>query len=589
MSPKQSRAWWKEANAYQIWPASFQDSNNDGCGDIAGIISRLDYLQALGIDLIWLSPVYDSPQHDMGYDIRNYEDIYSKYGTLQDMELLIKEVKNRNMRIIMDLVVNHTSDEHEWFKQSASSKDPSNAYHDWYHWRDPKGIDAAGHPLPPNNWRAAFGGSVWTYVEARKQFYLHLCLPEQPDLNWFNPKTRKAIYDSAIDFWLRRGVDGFRVDVVNFYWKDLNFPDSVIQNPDDQYQPMEPQNILNGPLMHEWLQEQRQEALNKYGDVMLVGELPATSEEEILKYLSPATRELDMIFDFDLFIAGNSWDGLLHDWKKPDLSLLKPAFVKTQGLLRSGKGWPTTFLENHDNSRSIDRFGPGADSIHYQEAAKMLALLTTTLSGTLYMYQGQEIGMTNVPKTWTKDHFRDKAVLRYLDEIERKSPNDTQMKQTAFKAALNLSRDNARTPVQWSAEQNAGFTDGEPWIAVNDNYKYINVRNQEGQSNSVLEFWRGMLQLRKQYKDCLVYGDFTLLADTEDTKLAYVKTCADSGARMYVELNFSDYNQPPLENTVLKNEDRQLLLSSYHDQPTDVKSAFRPWEGRVYVISDFDP
>jgi len=582
MPSEQVRKWWKEATCYQIWPASFQDSNDDGCGDIPGIISRLDYLKELGIDLIWLSPVYDSPQHDMGYDIASYEDIWPKYGTLKDMEQLIMEVKMRDMKIIMDLVVNHTSNEHIWFKESAKTKDEDNHYRNWYHWRDPKGFDADGKPIAPNNWRAAFGGSVWTYVEARKQFYLHLGLPEQPDLNWFNSRTRSAIFDSAIEFWLKRGIDGFRVDVVNFYWKDLTFPDSVVTNPGELYQPMEAQYIVNGPLMHDWLQEQRREALDKYGDVVLVGELPATSGEEILQYLSPENRELDMILDFDIFMAGNSWNALPHEMRKPKLTELKSAFCKTQGLINGG--WPTAFLESHDNSRSIDRFGPGADSVHRVAAARMLALLVTTLSGTLYIYQGQEIGMTNMPKTWAKEDLRDKAIINYLADIERKYPGDAEWKQRAHDAALRLGRDNARTPVQWSSDAHAGFTRGEPWIAVNDNYRTMNAKDQEGKDDSVLEFWRSMLRKRKQLVDTLVYGRFELLDEQNEEKLSFVKS-SDAGDRIYVELNWSNDEQALLTLPATQNSSRKFLMSSHPDATTDeVSRALRPWEGRAYII-----
>lgn len=586
MSQKQVRKWWKEANAYQIWPASFQDSNDDGYGDIPGIISRLDYLKDLGIDLIWLSPVYDSPQHDMGYDISNYEDIWQKYGTLADMEALIREVKARNMKLIMDLVVNHTSNEHKWFKKSATSSDSSNPYHDWYLWQDPKGYDSDGQPIPPNNWRSSFGGSAWVYVESRRQFYLHLFLPEQPDLNWFNPAARRAIYDSAIEFWLKKGIDGFRVDVVNLYWKDTSFPDATVKEPGEPDQPIELHHTVNGPLMHEWLQEQRREALDKYGDVMLVGELPGTSTEEILRYISPQNRELDTIFDFDILTAGDGWWELeLHDRKKAKLSQLKPAFVKTQGLLSEGQGWPTTFLENHDNPRSIDKFGPGQNSENREAAATMLALLVTTMSGTLFVYQGQEIGMTNMSKSLKQDDFRDRMITQYFDDVARKYPDNMAMKQRSLDAALWLSRDNGRTPVQWTAEANAGFTKGAPWIGVNDNHKEINVANQLGKADSVLEFWRSLLKLRKQYKDVLVYGDFEVLDEPNDETMSYLKRCPDSGKQIFVQLNFTDYDQPLLAHPKAGSSTRRLLISSYHGTSADeAENPLRPWEGRAFTL-----
>jgi oligo-1,6-glucosidase len=294
--------WWKDVTGYQIWPASYKDSNDDGLGDIPGITSTLDYLIHLGVDFIWLSPVYDSPHHDAGYDARDYESIWAKYGTLDDMDTLIREVHVRGMRIVMDLVVNHTSNEHTWFPESKKSK--SNPYSNWYIWGDPKYEGADRKRQPPNNWRAAFGGSYWTYVPEQDQYYLHLCLPEQPDLNWQNGATRREIYASAIEFWLKKGIDGFCVDVVNFYWNDPSFPDAKVVHETEEYQPMEPQHIISGPKMHDWLREQRIEALGKYGeDVVLIGELPGTSREEVLRYVSAQSRELDMVFDFDIYMT----------------------------------------------------------------------------------------------------------------------------------------------------------------------------------------------------------------------------------------------------------------------------------------------
>lgn len=588
MPQKQTRQWWKEANAYQIWPASFQDSNDDGFGDLPGIVSRLDYLKNLGIDLIWLSPVYDSPQHDMGYDISDYENIWPKYGSLEDMDILIKEAKARGIKLMMDLVVNHTSNEHKWFIESAKSADESNPFRDWYLWREPKGFDAGGKPIPPNNWRSAFGGSAWEYVEARKQFYLHIFLPEQPDLNWFNPVTRQAIYTSAIEFWLKRGIEGFRIDVVNLYCKDTNFPDAAMVLPGETYQPVERQHVLNGPLMHDWLQEQRREALDKYGDVVLVGELHGTAEEEIMRYLSPDTRELDMIFDFDLFHKGDASTGLPHDERVPKLTELKPAFVKTQGLMSQGKAWPTTFLENHDHSRSIDRFGPGARSPYREDAAKMLAILVCTLSGTLYVYQGQEMGMTNMPKTWKREDFRDKLVLRYFAEMAERYAGDEDMLKVVLDSALRIGRDNARTPVQWSDGANGGFTKGAPWIGVNDNYEVINAAAQEGKSDSVLEFWRRILKLRKEYKDVLVYGDFELLDRSNEQKLSFIKSCSDTGNQMLVELSFSDQEQALLDISQVKGIARALAISSCpRTEALDAESPLKPWEGRVWNLASW--
>ena len=572
--------WWKDATGYQIWPASYKDSNSDGIGDIPGITSTLDYLKHLGVDFIWLSPVYDSPQHDAGYDVRDYENIWAKYGTMEDMDALIGEVHARGMRIIMDLVVNHTSNEHRWFQESKKSK--SNPYSNWYIWRDPKYEGTDGKRHPPNNWRAAFGGSVWTYVPERDQYYLHLALPEQPDLNWQNDATRKAIYTSAVEFWLKKGIDGFRVDVVNFYWKDPSFPDAKVVLESEEYQPMEAQHILNGPKMHDWLREQRIEALDKYGeDVVLIGELPGTSREEVLRYVSAQSRELDMVFDFDIFMAGNDWNTKLHDFQPFKLPELKDALIKTQGYLANTDAWTTTFIENHDNARSVSRFGPG-EGEHKNAAAKMLALFITTLSGTLFIYQGQEIGMSNVPPHWTKEDFRDKAIMRYFEEIEQQYPGDEKMRERAIAAARQLGRDNARTPVQWSSEPNGGFSTVEPWIRVNDNFEQVNAARQLGDGQSVLEFWRRMIKVRTQHKDVFIYGVFELLDRDNATTVSFLKTSQNGEKKVLVVLNFSGEEADLYVPEDLKGQTLELVISSAEARGAEER--LRPWEGRAYAV-----
>ena len=582
----QLRRWWKEATCYQIWPASFQDSNGDGLGDIQGIISRLDYLKDLGVDLIWLSPIYDSPQHDMGYDVRNYEDIYEKYGNLKDMEALIAQIKSRGMKLIMDLVVNHTSFEHHWFLESRKSR--NNPYSDWYIWRDPKYRDADGTPHPPCNWRAAFGGSVWTYAPEREQYYLHLALPEQPDLNWQNEITRKAIYKSAIEFWLAKGIDGFRVDVVNFYWKDLSFPDSKVVLPDEEFQPMEVQHVINGPRMHEWLQEQRSTSLDKFGeDIILVGELPGTSTEEVLRYIDPQTRELDMIFDFDIFVAGNNFDMLLHEFRRAKLTEIKKTLVKTQGFLNGGKAWTTTFLENHDVSRSVSRFGPG-DGPYHTSAAKMLALLVATLSGTLFIYQGQEIGMSGLPsKKWKREDFKDRAAIDYLDKMERQYGGDEAMMLRAFEAAVELGRDNARTPMQWTAGANAGFSNVDPWIPVNDNYVLFNAEDQAKDPGSILGFWKQFLKLRKLHKDTLIYGSFSLVDAENEKTLTFLKSSEDGSGQCLVALNFSDQETELFVPESMSGAKLNMLVST--SSQAGREGFLDPWEGRLYGIESNSP
>lgn len=573
MKGKSAQKWWKDAVVYQIWPASFCDSNDDGVGDLLGIIQKLDHLRDLGVDLIWLSPIYDSPQHDMGYDVRNYEDVWAKYGTMEDMDRLISEAKSRGIRIVMDLVINHTSNEHKWFLESRESK--TNPYSDWYIWRDPK-YDADGTRRPPSNWRAAFGGSAWEYVAERDQYYLHLCLPQQPDLNWLNPATRKAIFSSAVDFWLRKGIDGFRIDVVNFYWKDPTFPDAAVILPDEEFQPMEGKHIINGPPVHDWLKELRSKITENHGDeIVLIGELPGTDPAEILRYTSPEAGQLDMIFDFDIFMAGNDWSGLLHTLKLPSLRLVKDSLIKTQTVKDA---WTTAFLENHDNSRSVSRFGPG-DGPQCEAAAKMLAVFVCTLSGTLFIYQGQEIGMTNIPNHWTRKDLRDAAVLRYLDKVDRDHPGDEGMGEKALAAARKFGRDNARTPVQWTNEKHAGFSRADPWIRVNENYRAINVADQVRRTDSVLSFWKRMIAIRRQFSKPLVYGDFEVLDKDNAETMCYLKSYGQEN--MLVTLNFSGEKAKMCLPSLAKGDSWKLVASSIGNGV--VSDTLQPWEGRLYA------
>lgn len=514
-----------------------------------------------------------------GYDVRDYESIWDKFGTLQDMDILIAEAKARGMKLIMDLVVNHTSDEHVWFQESKRSR--TNSMSDWYIWRDPK-TDAQGDKKPPNNWRAAFGGSVWTYVAERDQYYLHLCLEKQPDLNWTNPDVRKRVYDTAVDFWLRRGVDGFRMDSVVAFWKDLRFPDSVITKPDQEFQPMEGKYIMNGPPVHDWLKELRARIEKDHGpDIVLIGELPATETEEIERYIDPSAKELDMVLDFDHFMAGNDWHAPLHERSRPALPLLKDAMLKQQNFMQHG--WTSAFTENHDNPRSIDRFGPG-DGEHRDAASKMLAMFLCTLSGTIFLYQGQEIGMTNIDASWTRADIRDAAGLDYLGEVESKFPHDMGKQQAALQGLHRLGRDNGRTPVQWSAGPNAGFSGVKPWIRVIDNHKAINVAQQEGDSNSVLSFWKRMIKMRRQYRDQLIRGRFEV-HDRENLKtFTYIKTSCVTAEVLLVTLNFGDENADLFIPGDVDGSNMRLLTSTASEQAFNAmdRGRLRPWEGRVY-------
>jgi len=496
------------------------------------------------------------------------------------MDLLISSAKARGMKLIMDLVVNHTSDEHAWFLESKSSR--SNPKSDWYIWRDPKTF-ASGSRQPPNNWRAAFGGSAWTYVPERDQYYLHLCLEKQPDLNWTNVETRAAIYSSAVDFWLKRGVDGFRIDSVVAFWKDPRFPDSAITDPESEYQPMEGKYIMNGAPVHDWLKELRARIETDHGsDIVLIGELPATDTSEINRYIAPSSHELDMILDFDHFMAGNDWHAPLHLRTRPPLPLLKDAITKQQAFLQTG--WTTAFTENHDNPRSIDRFGPG-DGEHHVSASKMLALFLCTLSGTIFLYQGQEIGMTNIDASWTRSDIRDAAGLDYLDEMQRKFPDDVAKQEAAMEGLRRLGRDNGRTPVQWSSAPNAGFSTAKPWIKLIDNFRSINVEREESEPDSVLAFWKRVIAVRREYKDQLIWGRFEVHDRENLETFTYTKIGGDSAEVLLVVLNFGDEDADVFVPGDVDGSSMRLLMSTSSEHSLEGVNGGRlgPWEGRLYI------
>lgn len=585
MAPK--LPWWKDAVGYQVWPASFKDSNDDGWGDIPGIISKLDHIKDLGVDFIWLSPMFDSPQYDMGYDMSNYEDIYSKFGTLEDVETLITEVHARGMRLLLDLVVNHTSHEHAWFRESKQSLTNDKA--DWYIWRPPKYINGQRHP--PNNWRSHFWGSAWEYSPERDQYYFHLFLPQQPDMNWENPATREAIYESAIRFWLAKGIDGFRVDVANLYCKDQSFPDAAIVDPSAELQPMDPKYYANGSRMHEWLREQRQQALDPFGpDIVLIGELAETSTAEILAYTSSRHRELDMVFDFEFKCSGGPDKELVPnpaptDFGPPVLSEVKAAFAKTQGFLDDevSDSWTTVFMENHDFPRAVSRFGDDSPAL-WACSAKMLALFSCTLSGTLFMYQGQEIGMTSLPVEFSIDEMRDVASIAYVRDALATRPGDEEWRKKVMRAVRDLGRDNARTPMQWSAGVNAGFSDIEPWIKPNPNFREINVASQKGVDGSVLEFWRQLVRLRKssEWKGAFVHGKFELLDPSNERTFTFFKTDKQTGKKVLVALNFSGVKQSVGVLESVRLDGLEVLISNI--DACNGKTELRPWEGKVYVL-----
>ncbi|CAM9019870.1 unnamed protein product [Wickerhamomyces anomalus] len=562
--------WWKDSTIYQIWPASYKDSNGDGVGDIPGIISTLDHIKNLGASVIWLSPHYDSPQDDMGYDIANYEAIYHKYGTMDDMNQLIDEVHKRGLKLILDLVVNHTSSEHAWFKESRSSKD--NSKRDWYIWRKPK-YDEQGNRHPPNNWVSYFSGSAWEYDEVTDEYYLCLFAKSQPDLNWENEVTRNAIYKSALEFWFKKGIDGFRIDVASMYSKNQKFEDAPIVFPDTEWQPCGEYHV-NGPRVHEFHKEMFSKVTSNY-DVMTVGEVGHCSREDALKYVSAKEKELNMIFLFDVVDVGSNKSDRFR-YEGFSLKDFKDAVTVQCDFIKGTDAWSTVFIENHDQPRSVTRFGNTSNKQLLNKSAKLLTLLQTSLTGTLFIYQGQEIGMTNVPRSWDISEYKDINTINYWADFKKKYPNDEKKADELLDLINLLARDHARSPVQWDDSPNGGFTTGTPWSRVNDNYPEINVKAQTGDPNSVLSFWQKSIKLRQFYKDVLIHGDYEVL-DYENEKLfTYTKTSPEQKA--YVVLNFANED---VEFKPLIEGDFQLVNSNVDDIKEDVLT---PYEGRIYLV-----
>ncbi|KAF2094423.1 glycoside hydrolase [Rhizodiscina lignyota] len=568
MTITEERKWWKEGVVYQIYPASFKDSNDDGIGDIPGIISELDYIRSIGVDIVWICPMYDSPQVDMGYDISDYEAVYPPYGTVSDMESLIHECHKRDMHIILDLVVNHTSDQHKWFKESRMSKESPKR--DWYIWRPAKYVN--GVRKPPNNWRSNFEGSAWQWDEATQEYYLHLFCPEQPDLNWENEEVRKAIYDSAMEFWLRKGIDGFRVDTVNMYSKGLIMPDAPVTDPDAEWQ-FAGYQYCNGPRMQEFLSEMNA-VLAKY-DAMTVGECPNThTAEGVLKYVSAKQKQLNMVFQFDVVDVGmgpHKFQTTPFAWKLPTL---KAAIAGTQTLIKGTDAWTTAFLENHDQARSISRFASDAPE-HRVASGKMLALMLATLSGTLFVYQGQELGMINAPLEWSMDEYKDVDSSNYYKMVNDRSGGDPKSLASAKAALQHLARDHARTPMQWNSHKYAGFSSCKPWMRVNDDYTVCNAQQQQQDKGSVLSFWKKLLRLRKEYSDLFVYGDFELLDAANENLFSFTKEYRASKA--FVVLNFTGQKQAGASP-----ENSKLLMNTAEEPKAE---SLLPYEGRVYLMA----
>jgi oligo-1,6-glucosidase len=577
------RAWWKEAVVYQIYPRSFNDTGGDGVGDLAGIIEKVDYLDDLGVDCIWLNPVYESPNADNGYDIADYQSIMAEFGTMAEWDRLLDDLHDRDIRLIMDLVVNHTSDEHAWF---VESRDPASEKRDWYYWRE--GVDADtvdwdtdGGPdgeAAPNNWESFFGGPAWAYDEQSEEWYLHMFDRKQPDLNWRNEEVREAVFE-MMEWWLQKGIDGFRMDVVNLLSKPEGLPAGDPRLPNNGML----EQVANGPRIHEYLQEMN-EAVLAGRDLLTVGEMLADDMpmETARQYVGADGDGLSMIFHFEHMLLDrgeNIWED--EDW---ELSELKAVFTRWQEGL-ADDGWNSLYLNNHDQPRMVSRFGN--DDEYRRESAKLLGTLLHTLQGTPYVYQGEELGMTNYPFE-SLDDFRDVDTLNPLrNAIESGEIEDFESVREAVNAN---SRDNARTPMQWSDAEHAGFTDGEPWIGVNPNYETVNVEAERADPDSVWHYYRDLIALRDDY-DVLVYGEYENYFPDHESLWVYTRTLGDE--RLLVTLNFSDTATAfarPEEVSLDATDDVDLLVGNYDDVADAPALAdldeftLRPWEARVYHL-----
>ncbi|GAA3763170.1 alpha,alpha-phosphotrehalase [Terriglobus aquaticus] len=560
-----SRQWWKEAVVYQIYPRSFQDSNGDGIGDLNGITSRLDYLQKLGINVIWLSPHFDSPNADNGYDIRDYRKVMTEFGTMADFDRMLAGIKQRHMRLIIDLVVNHTSDEHRWFQESRKSR--TNPYRDYYIWRDGRPNPSAPHGFdPPNNYPSYFSGSAWQWDDTTKQFYLHLFAVKQPDLNWENPKVRQEVY-SLMRFWLDKGVDGFRMDVIPLISKIPGLPDLSPEQLKD------PSKVwANGPRRDEFLQEMNREVLSKYDD-MSVGEAIGIGLAETHNIVGEDRHELSEIFNFDATRIGAKGGYEYAPLNLPDLKAIYSAHARVLGK----QDWDTVFLGNHDMSRVVSRWGDVSTPENRALSAKMLQTMVLTLRGTAYLYQGDELGMTNYP--WTKiSEFND---IEVQNRFKTDVASGRMTEQQLIQGAAAYGRDNSRTPMQWDTTKNAGFSSGtKTWQPVNPNYTTINAASQVNDPDSIYSFNRQMIALRHS-DPAFVYGDYQDLDPKHQQVFIYTRTLGS--AKYLVVLNFS--KQPVEYSLPGGSAAGQLKLGNYRDTsdaPGSSTLHLRPWESRVY-------
>lgn len=558
--------WWKNAVVYQIYPRSFKDSNGDGIGDLEGIYEKLDYLAELGIDVIWMSPVYKSPNDDNGYDISDYQDIMDDFGTMDDFDRVLKKAHSLNIKIMMDLVVNHTSDEHKWFIESKKSKD--NPYHDYYMWADP---DKNGNP--PNRWESCFSGSAWEYVESVGQFYLHSFSRKQPDLNWDNPKVREEVF-KMMTWWCDKGIDGFRMDVISMISKYPGLPDGP-----ENGNGYTGNTSCDGPNIHKYLREMNEKVLSKYR-LITVGECPGVNAEQAKKYANIDGSELDMIFQFE-HVSGSALKPCHHgkwDGEAMTMPELRANFTKWQKDLE-GCAWNSLFLSNHDQPRCVSRFGN--DSEQYRElSAKMLATMTHFQKGTPYVYQGEELGMTNAYMENIAD-YRDIESLNAYKELTTKENIPAETVMGYIKA---VGRDNARTPMQWDASENGGFTSGTPWLQVNKNYKTINAAAQVNDPDSVFAYYKKLIALRHT-NEVMVNGVYDVLIPDHPQIYAYTRTLGDK--QLLVLCNDSDTNAAiPAEIQEKIHAAKNILIQNYKD--TD-ESTLRPYEAVVYALSPWSP
>ncbi|UTE77325.1 alpha,alpha-phosphotrehalase [Rossellomorea sp. KS-H15a] len=558
------QAWWKRSVVYQIYPKSFYDTSGNGVGDIKGITAKLDYLKELGIDVVWITPIYKSPQNDNGYDISDYFNIHEEYGTMEDFDELLEEAHSRGIKIIMDIVINHTSTENQWFIESRKSKD--NEYRDFYIWRDGKEDGSE-----PTNWQSKFGGNAWQYDEETGQYYLHLFDVTQADLNWENDKVREKLYD-MMHFWLKKGVDGFRLDVINLISKDQAFPDD-----DGSVAPGDGRKFYtDGPKVHEYMQEMNKEVFSQY-DIMTVGEMSSTTIDNCIKYSNPERNELSMTFNFHHlkvdYPNGEKWSVADFDFLK-----LKEILSTWQHEMNKGGGWNALFWCNHDQPRIVSRYGD--DGEYRNESAKMLATTIHMMQGTPYIYQGEEFGMTN-PKFTSIEEYRDVESLNTFNILKEQGRTEEEI----LEILRHKSRDNSRTPVQWNSDENAGFTSGTPWIPVAKNYQEINAEQALEDGNSVFYHYQKLNRLRKEY-DIIVDGDYQLILEDHPDIFAYVRN--GDGEKLFVVNNFyareTQFTLPDEVN--VEGWSSEVLISNYEDaKNVYTQISLRPYESVVFRLT----